>query len=47
VAYAIKRLESADKERHRVLYELSLHEVSLTFEERKKKGLWNKRLKKL
>ncbi len=47
VAYAIKRLESADKEKHKVLYELSLHGVSLTFEDRKKKGLWDKRLKKL
>jgi modification methylase len=46
VDYTLKRLDQAEKERNRVLKEISLHAVELTFEERKEMGLWNKKLKK-
>jgi site-specific DNA-methyltransferase (adenine-specific) len=43
VEYAKRRLEKAEKERARVLKELSLHSVELTFKERKERGFWSKR----
>jgi DNA modification methylase len=43
VEYAKRRLEKAEKERARVLKELSLHSIELTFKERKERGFWNKR----
>jgi site-specific DNA-methyltransferase (adenine-specific) len=43
VEYAKRRLERAEKERARVLKELSLHSTELTFKERKERGFWNKR----
>jgi modification methylase len=43
VEYAKRRLEKAEKEKVRVLKELSLHSVELTFKERKERGFWNKR----
>jgi len=46
VDYTLKRLDQAEKERNRVLKEISLHAVELTFEERKEMGLWDKKLKK-
>ncbi|RME11428.1 MAG: site-specific DNA-methyltransferase, partial [Aquificota bacterium] len=47
VEYALKRLERAEKEYAKVLQELSLHSVELTFKERKEKGMWSKRLRSL
>lgn len=47
VEYAKKRLQEAEKEYTRVLQELSLHKVELTFKERKNMGMWNKKLKDL
>ncbi len=44
VEYAKKRLENAEKERIRVLNELRLHKVEMTFKERKQKGFWKKKL---
>lgn len=46
VAYAEKRLEEAQKEKHRVLKEISLHTTELTFEERKKRGIWSMKIKR-
>jgi site-specific DNA-methyltransferase (adenine-specific) len=43
VEYAKRRLEKAEKEKVRVLKELSLHSVELTFKERKERGFWSKR----
>jgi modification methylase len=43
VEYAKRRLENAEKEKARVLKELSLHSIELTFKERKERGFWNKR----
>ncbi|MCS7285486.1 MAG: site-specific DNA-methyltransferase, partial [Hydrogenobacter thermophilus] len=43
IEYAQKRLQNAEKEKVRVLQELSLHTVQLTFEDRKKKGMWSKK----
>ena len=43
VNYAIKRLSKADEEKQRVLKELSIHKVQLTFKERKLRGFWNNR----
>jgi modification methylase len=43
VEYAKRRLERAEKEKVRVLKELSLHSVELTFKQRKERGFWNKR----
>jgi site-specific DNA-methyltransferase (adenine-specific) len=40
VEYARRRLERAEEERVRVLRELSLHKVELTFRERKERGFW-------
>jgi modification methylase len=40
VEYAKKRLEMADEDRERVLKELSLYTIKLTFKERKVKGYW-------
>ncbi|WP_448584570.1 DNA-methyltransferase [Thermocrinis sp.] len=45
VQYAIKRLENAKKEESRVLKEISLHTVRLSFEERKRAGFWKSRIK--
>ena len=38
VEYAKRRLENAEKEKARVLKELSLHSIELTFKERKERG---------
>jgi site-specific DNA-methyltransferase (adenine-specific) len=43
VNYAIERLSKADEEKQRVLRELSIHKVQLTFKERKLSGFWNNR----
>ncbi|GBC88150.1 Modification methylase BamHI [bacterium HR13] len=43
VEYTKKRLADADKEKSKVLKELSLYTVKLTFKDRKAKGLWNRR----
>jgi modification methylase len=43
VEYTKRRLEAAEKEKDRVLNELSIHAIQLTFKDRKEKGLWNKR----
>ncbi|MCX7947866.1 MAG: site-specific DNA-methyltransferase [candidate division WOR-3 bacterium] len=45
VQYAIKRLENAESEKPRVISEINKHIVELTFEKRKKMGLWDKRIK--
>jgi hypothetical protein len=42
VEYAKRRLEKAEKEKARVLKELSLHSIEL-FKERKERGFWNKK----
>ncbi|MEZ0362036.1 MAG: DNA methyltransferase [Hydrogenobacter sp.] len=44
-AYAEKRLMEAEKEKYRVLKEISLHTTELTFEERKKRGMWSIKIK--
>ncbi len=46
VEYAIKRVENAEKEKMRVLKEISQHRVELTFKDRKSMGLWDKKMKK-
>ena len=43
VNYAIKRLSQADTEKQRVLRELSIHKVQITFKERKLRGFWDNR----
>jgi site-specific DNA-methyltransferase (adenine-specific) len=43
VEYAKKRLEEVEKERSRVLKELSMHYIELTFRDRKARGHWNKK----
>jgi modification methylase len=43
VEYAKRRLEKAEKEKVRVLKELSLHSIELTFKERKERGFWKKK----
>jgi len=43
VNYTLKRLENANNEKDRVLKELLLHTVELSFKERKQAGLWDKR----
>ncbi len=43
VELAKVRLERAQEELSRVLKERELHSVSMTFEERKKRGYWNKK----
>jgi modification methylase len=45
VEYAKKRLEKAEEEKFRVVKEISMHTVELTFEDRKLAGLWDKKIK--
>ncbi|CUT00900.1 modification methylase [Candidatus Kryptobacter tengchongensis] len=45
VEYARNRLQKAELEKSRVLKEISLHTVELSFKDRKQMGLWDKKIK--
>lgn len=42
---ALERLENAPRELPRLTAELEKHKVALTFQERKQRGMWSKRVK--
>ncbi|MEM4067418.1 MAG: site-specific DNA-methyltransferase [Candidatus Micrarchaeaceae archaeon] len=44
VDYAVNRIKFAENEKQNVLRELAFHSINLTFEDRKKKGVWDKKV---